>query len=187
MLRLHTSLKNRLSWVQMMDFNPKEQLETAHSQHFTISTWVANNLFKIYSKISTEDTLMPHGSKVDKKEHPLWRDIHKFVIKSMNSVACHPIMYPLGVYYLYHYMMREEIDVPFKRFLLYFSVCITLASKMYEDLYYNNFHYMNFFWESKEVRIEEFNEIEKDILKHFKYNLCIHYNDLKLFLIQNSI
>lgn len=186
MLRINNSLKNRLSWVQMMDFNPKDQIETAHAQHFTISKWVINNLFKIYTR-TTGYTCNTAKAKEESYENPVKKEIHKFVIASMNKDVCHPIMYPLGVYYLYHYMMKEDHDIPTKKFLVYFSVCVSLASKMYEDHYYYNYHYMNFFWDTKDMKIEEFNQVEVMILKFFKYNLFISYEDLKLFLIQNSL
>jgi hypothetical protein len=188
MLKVHQDLKNRLSWVSVMEEMTVPQnpfivdKETARLQHLVIQKWIVKELLSLYRQ-QKPTSLIPLFKNLD--EITCRKQIEAFVDISMSRTFCHPIVFPIGAFYLSKIISNHVLKkTNLTELLLRYSVCVTLASKMYEDKYVGNQIYFSWFYNiDAPVTLKSFSELEFKMLDVMNYDLYIGYEDLKTFMV----
>lgn len=152
----------------------------ARTQRLKIEAWVTEVL---YSKYVAENTQKTYLNGLIKKISTTKQKLSNFVRDSMNTVMCHPIVFVVGLYYLFKYLESYKEKYTEKEFLLFYSVCTAVASKTHEDrLLGNSFYYNWFGWNKKNVTLKEFSALEFKILEIMDFKVFVDYQTLKDFI-----
>jgi len=70
---------------------------------------------------------------------------------------------------------KETEEIKKEIFILYFSVCVAIASKMYEDRFYGNSCYSLWFYGRGNEILQNFNLAEFVVLKTLDYEFYVNY------------
>lgn len=97
-------------------------------------------------------------------------------------------MFVVGVCYLFRFLNIYKEKLSEKEFLLYYSVCTSLASKTHEDRFYGNSYYHYWVdWDKNHISLSQFSSIEMEILTKLDFNLFISHTELKNFISLHKI
>lgn len=198
MLNVHESLFKKCSWCEAMmkegqPFVPKglnlvqQDLHFAKIQRQNIEDWASDVLLKKLNEHNLDFKKTSFFSFLPKST-PSIDKMKSFISQSMNKVICHPIMFAVGVYYLFKFLETYEDKLTEKEFLLYYSVCISLASKTHEDRFFGNSYYHHWFnWEKSNVTLLRFSSVELEILLALDFKLFVSYKDIKSFISKHKL
>lgn len=189
---VHSSLSRKMSWIETMkhveeklhipdSWNTLKQEElTARTQRVKIEYWVSEVLYSKYTEKNGQNT---YFNGLIKKMSNTKQRINQFVRDSMNNVMCHPIVFVVGLYYLFKYLEKHQEKYSEKDFLLFYSVCTTLASKTHEDRLLGNSYYYNWFgWNKRNITLKEFSSLEFKILEVMDFKMFVDYQSIKDFI-----
>lgn len=191
MLKVHQDLKNRLSWVSIMEEIAEPQnpfiieslieKECARMQHQIIQRWIVKELLNLF-RTQKPTSILPLFKNLD--EISCRKHVEQFVEISMTRTFCHPIVFPIGAMYLQRLISSGGLKkANLTEFLFRFSVCVTLASKMYEDKYVgNNVYFSWFYTENDPFSLKSFSDLEFKICEVLGFDLNVSYIELKNFM-----
>jgi hypothetical protein len=187
-LRIHNSLSKKSSWIESMVVETifKTNLDTdpitcGVVQNSMLTSWTSSALESIFNKhrkvemslsrILTEKLLCTSRGAC----------VSLYCQSLIETFPCHPIMFVVALFYLQK-VMQMSPKVHYVKFKVYFAVCLTLATKMFEDNFYSNIVYHEYSLLDDDVSFKQFNHYEKKLLRMMNYEMYISYADLKLFI-----
>jgi hypothetical protein len=156
----------------------------------TLEIWLGETLLRTFNSLHHQsDKSNANPNTFFQRPSAGRRDLFTGCLKTaMTRVKCHPIIYVVAVYYLCEYLESEKTPLSETEFLLYFSVCISLASKMHEDRFLgNSFYHMWFDFEKAGISLKEFSAVEREVLRGLNYDIFISYEVLKAYITKNKL
>eukprot|EP01080_Neovahlkampfia_damariscottae_P012613 gene12613-6518_t len=182
LVRIHKSLQHRKSWVEEMiekKSNLFQKLQTEFNP--TISypirdSIIQNQIIKKFLQDSIFEMMNQSKTKNDKFKV----EISNIIEHIFQRIPIDPSCFVTSLMYFKKlYSRTNEInEVNFKK---YFSSCVMISSKVWEDKIYDNLKYLNEF-DLNDISLKEWNKIEIEILNTLKYELYISHEDFHQFI-----
>lgn len=120
-------------------------------------------------------------SMKQRSKDPEYLYLKQFVKGFMDDLSYDPFCYLIAVIYMDKIIKSQKLQIGPKNYRYYFSVCIMLASKMYEDRFQRNSEYQ------KQLKIncmsiKHWNALEVCVLESLKYELFFSFEQVINFI-----
>lgn len=188
-VKIHNSFTERIEWIEKMVFD-KENCPLFQEDNISISTLalVQRDLIIRYISRVLYFILKDKNSLLNRNKDPYYERMKEFIKFTFHSVFYDPVINVVGLVYFQKVYEKNPSVIDLLNYRIYYSICIMLASKMWEDRYLTNrdflkdFYYLEIFTDDKKIYLSQWNKYELRILKYLDFNLNTTYSDLFSFI-----
>lgn len=177
---------DKLPWID--DFMKNQDFAAARAEFQGMKDIYVLGVLQIYTvkrlvSFSLHHTLAMHGYRLPHER--IYRRLNKLTEK----VVTDPICYLISIIYMDRVLQNmedgEDEGLTYRKIKNIHSICLMLACKMWEDRVFLNRQYQIDFGMDVKMTHDDFNDLERKILRVLGYQLYISHSEYILFLKRN--
>lgn len=158
------------SSIAIEDIQQKSASETLEEHIHDLETFTLTNIMiHIYQEHKQIPSFM---------QNQIRYEFSTYLTKALNICEKETVL--IGLYYLINIIDQEPLSLD--NVEIHFWMCIILAQKMFEDVFWDNVDYYEFL-KIKTVNIKEFSKLEKKYLNYLNWELYVTIEQLEDFIL----